>query len=70
MVIWSLQVAIRGTVSLTAYKTQLKNARHRLNEAPRRRILQMGQPFSERVWDGVPGGRLSDGKRPGEGAGG
>ncbi len=31
MVIWSLQVAIRGTVSLTAYKTQLKNARHRLN---------------------------------------
>lgn len=35
MVIWSLQVAIRGTVSLTAYKTQLKNARHRLNEAPR-----------------------------------
>lgn len=34
MVIWSLQVAIRGTVSLTAYKTQLKNARHRLNEAP------------------------------------
>ncbi len=24
MVIWSLQVAIRGTVSLTAYKTQLK----------------------------------------------
>ncbi|HAJ3740906.1 TPA: hypothetical protein HMV05_24795 [Escherichia coli] len=37
MVIWSLQVAIRGTVSLTAYKTQLKNARHRLNEAPRRR---------------------------------
>ena len=26
MVIWSLQVAIRGTVSLTAYKTQLKNA--------------------------------------------
>ncbi|STH72452.1 transposase [Escherichia coli] len=33
MVIWSLQVAIRGTVSLTAYKTQLKNARHRLNEA-------------------------------------
>ncbi|ENC1702562.1 IS4 family transposase, partial [Escherichia coli] len=39
MVIWSLQVAIRGTVSLTAYKTQLKNARHRLNEAPRRRVL-------------------------------
>ncbi len=25
MVIWSLQVAIRGTVSLTAYKTQLKS---------------------------------------------
>ncbi len=46
MVIWSLQVAIRGTVSLTAYKTQLKNARHRLNEAPRRRILQMVQPLS------------------------
>ena len=46
MVIWSLQVAIRGTVSLTAYKTQLKNARHRLNEAPRRRILQMVQPVS------------------------
>ncbi|MCV7887308.1 IS4 family transposase, partial [Escherichia coli] len=46
-VIWSLQVAIRGTVSLTAYKTQLKNARHRLNEAPRqRRILQMVQPLS------------------------
>ncbi|VTM03499.1 Uncharacterised protein [Klebsiella pneumoniae] len=45
MVIWSLQVAIRGTVSLTAYKTQLKNARHRLNEAPRRRILQMVQPL-------------------------
>ena len=41
MVIWSLQVAIRGTVSLTAYKTQLKNTRHRLNEAPRRRVLQM-----------------------------
>ncbi|CAM6811516.1 Transposase [Escherichia coli] len=38
MVIWSLQVAIRGTVSLTAYKTQLKNARHR--------ILQMVQPLS------------------------
>lgn len=35
MVIWSLQVAIRGTVSLTAYKTELKNARHRLNEASR-----------------------------------
>lgn len=32
MVIWSLQVAIRGTVSLTAYKT--------------RRILQMVQPLS------------------------
>ncbi len=47
MVIWSLQVAIRGTVSLTAYKTQLKNARHRLNEAPRRRILQMVQPLSK-----------------------
>ncbi len=46
MVIWSLQVVIRGTVSLTAYKTQLKNARHRLNEAPRRRILQMVQPLS------------------------
>ncbi|MBS8902923.1 IS4 family transposase, partial [Escherichia coli] len=46
MVIWSLQVAIRGTVSLTAYKTQLKNARHRLNEAARRRILQMVQPLS------------------------
>ncbi|HCO9818877.1 TPA: IS4 family transposase, partial [Escherichia coli] len=46
MVIWSLQVAIRGTVSLTAYKTQLKNARHRLNEVPRRRILQMVQPLS------------------------
>ncbi|HAW3074054.1 TPA: IS4 family transposase, partial [Escherichia coli] len=46
MVIWSLQVAIRGTVSLTAYKTQLKNARHRLNEALRRRILQMVQPLS------------------------
>ncbi|MCY6889103.1 IS4 family transposase, partial [Escherichia coli] len=46
MVIWSLQVAIRGTVSLTAYKTQLKNARHRLNKAPRRRILQMVQPLS------------------------
>ncbi len=29
MVIWSLQVVIRGTVSLTAYKTQLKNARPR-----------------------------------------
>ncbi|OKU01038.1 transposase, partial [Escherichia coli] len=26
--------------------TQLKNARHRLNEAPRRRILQMVQPLS------------------------
>lgn len=26
MVIWSLQVAIRGTVSLTAYKTQLKGS--------------------------------------------
>ena len=50
MVIWSLQVAIRGTVSLTAYKTQLKNARHRLNEAPRRRILQMVQPLSYRLW--------------------
>ncbi|OKS91684.1 transposase, partial [Escherichia coli] len=24
----------------------LKNARHRLNEAPRRRILQMVQPLS------------------------
>ncbi len=46
MVIWSLQVAIRGTVSLTAYKTQLKNARHRLNEVPRRRVLQMVQPLS------------------------
>ena len=45
MVIWSLQVAIRGTVSLTA-QAQLKNARHRLNEAPRRRILQMVQPLS------------------------
>ena len=54
MVIWSLQVAIRGTVSLTAYKTQLKNARHRLNEAPRRRILQMVQPLSERLWDNSP----------------
>ena len=53
MVIWSLQVAIRGTVSLTAYKTQLKNARHRLNEAPRRRILQMVQPLSYRLW-GLP----------------
>lgn len=51
MVIWSLQVAIRGTVSLTAYKTQLKNARHRLNEAPRRRILQMVQPLSQRLWE-------------------
>ncbi len=39
-------ITIRGTVSLTAYKTQLKNARHRLNEAPRRRILQMVQPLS------------------------
>ncbi len=54
MVIWSLQVAIRGTVSLTAYKTQLKNARHRLNEAPRRRILQMVQPLSYRLWDNSP----------------
>ena len=54
MVIWSLQVAIRGTVSLTAYKTQLKNARHRLNEAPRRRILQMVQPLSSRLWDSPP----------------
>ena len=54
MVIWSLQVAIRGTVSLTAYKTQLKNARHRLNEAPRRRILQMVQPLSYRLWDYSP----------------
>ena len=26
MVIWSLQVAIRGQYPLTAYKTQLKNA--------------------------------------------
>ena len=54
MVIWSLQVAIRGTVSLTAYKTQLKNARHRLNEAPRRRILQMVQPLSSRLWEHSP----------------
>ncbi|MCL7653783.1 IS4 family transposase, partial [Klebsiella pneumoniae] len=46
MVIWGVQVAIRGTVSLTAYKTQLKNAMHRLNEATRRRILQMVQPLS------------------------
>ncbi len=46
MVIWSLQVAIRGTVSLTAYKTQLMNARHRLNEAPRGCVLQMVHPFS------------------------
>ncbi len=38
MVIWSVQVAIRGTVSLTAYKTQLKNTR--------RRVLQMVQPLS------------------------
>ncbi|SQN21807.1 transposase [Escherichia coli] len=38
MVIWSLQVAIHGTVSLTAYKTQLKNTRHRLNETPWRRF--------------------------------
>ena len=33
MVIWSLQVAIRGTVSLTAYKTQLKNVKDILAEA-------------------------------------
>ncbi len=45
MVIWSLQVAIRGQYP-DSLQTQLKNARHRLNEAPRRRILQMVQPLS------------------------
>ncbi|MBW9564613.1 transposase, partial [Escherichia coli] len=49
---WQIELAFKRlksllqTVSLTAYKTQLKNARHRLNEAPRRRILQMVQPLS------------------------
>ena len=31
---------------VTLFVKQLKNARHRLNEAPRRRILQMVQPLS------------------------
>ncbi|MDT9472798.1 hypothetical protein MXS98_05105 [Escherichia coli] len=50
-----LQVAIRETVSLTpAYKTQFEEREHRLNEAPRRRILQMVQPISWRLWDYSP----------------
>lgn len=46
MVIWSLQVAIRGAASLTTCRTQLKNVRHRLSEPPSRRVLQMNQPLS------------------------
>ena len=46
MVIWSFTGGHSWDSILTAYKTQLKNARHRLNEAPRRRILQMVQPLS------------------------
>lgn len=41
MVIWSLLVAIRDTVSLATYKMLLKNVRHRLDEPSRARVFQM-----------------------------
>ncbi|POF72626.1 hypothetical protein C2W44_09620, partial [Escherichia coli] len=51
---------------LTDSNTHLKNARHRLNEAPRRGIHQMAQHLTQRLWEQSPHIRLSgqDGKAP------
>lgn len=46
MIIRGLRAAITGTVCLEEYVAKLKNAGHRLNEPPRRRVLQMARTLS------------------------
>ncbi|TNL00587.1 IS4 family transposase, partial [Kosakonia cowanii] len=46
MIIRGLRAAITGTVCLEEYVAKLKNAGHRLNEPPRRRVLQMARILS------------------------
>jgi len=46
MIIRGLRAAITGAVPLEEYVVKLKNAGHRLNEPPRRRVLQMVQFLS------------------------
>nr|MDN1021419.1 transposase [Escherichia coli] len=44
---WQIELAFKRLKSLLHLDAlRAKNARHRLNEAPRRRILQMVQPLS------------------------
>ena len=46
MVIRGLRAAITGSVPLEEYVVKLKSVGHRLNEPPRRRVLQMTRALS------------------------